>query len=71
MHYFGEFPNDPTNSFKNIDALHANLIFNPFPHTDIGIEYIHGRAEMDATPAGATSNVGRFDRIQTSAKVQF
>jgi hypothetical protein len=71
VHYFGEFPNDPTNSFKNIDALHANLIFNPFPHTDIGIEYIHGRAAMDATPAGATSNVGRFDRIQTSAKVQF
>jgi DcaP outer membrane protein len=72
-YYDGELPSDPVHSVRSIDSVHANLIFSPLPHTDIGIEYIFGHIKFDSfDPAtGATGPEGTAHRIQTSAKVSF
>jgi hypothetical protein len=72
-YYDGELPSDPTNSVRMVESVHANLIFSPLPHTDIGVEYIFGHIKFDGfNPAtGATGPDGTAHRIQTSAKVSF
>jgi len=85
-HYDHEDPLDPGNSYKNIDAVHANLIFDPpsIPGVEFGIEYIYSRIQMDGVlPVGAAfvgngvaavpgqGSSGTADRILATAKASF
>lgn len=59
-HYNNELPLDPGNSYKNLESVHANLIWAPLAlqsvghGVEFGLEYIYGRIEMDGPlPPGA------------------
>lgn len=71
--YDNELPRDQLNSIRSIDSVHANLLFNPFVNTTVGVEYVFGHIKKDAfDPAtGATGPDGWAHRIQTSAIVNF
>lgn len=78
--YDNEFPNDPLSSTKRMISAHANLIWAPTAHTEIGIEYLHGYlAVAGLTGAGGQSNnttgatapEGSADRVLVSAKYGF
>lgn len=71
--YDQELPLQPLLSVRSLDTAYANLLFNPFVNTTLGVEYSYGHIKREAfDPAtGATGPDGWVHRIQTSAIVAF
>lgn len=51
--------------FKNAQSAHLNLIWSPVSKTDLGIEYIHARREIQSGQSG------NLNRLQASAQYAF
>lgn len=50
---------------KRFQAAHLNLIWSPVANTELGVEYIHGRRELENGVSGTVN------RLQASAKYSF
>ncbi|MCR6632411.1 MAG: DcaP family trimeric outer membrane transporter [Magnetospirillum sp.] len=65
----------PVNTLENEYSFHANLIWSPIPRADVGIEYIHGEAELSgqtaANKALGYGNQGSMDRVQVGVLYRF
>ncbi len=73
VRYDNELPLQPLISVRSLDTAYANLLYNPFVNTTLGVEYSYGHVRKEAfDPAtGATGPDGWVHRIQTSAIVSF
>jgi outer membrane murein-binding lipoprotein Lpp len=71
--YDNELPLQPLLSFRSVDTAYANVLFNPWVNTTLGLEYSYGHVKKQAfDPAtGATGPDGYVHRIQSSAIVSF
>lgn len=54
-----------TTQTRRMQSAHLNLIWSPVPNTNVGIEYIYGRREVES---GST---GRLSRLQASVQTSF
>jgi len=55
----------PASTNKSTRSAHVNLIWNPVPNTDLGMEYIYGFRETE------DGLKGHLNRLQASAKYAF
>jgi hypothetical protein len=58
-------PDAPPSTNKSTQSAHANVIWNPVPNTDLGIEYIYANRETE------DGQRGHLNRLQASAKYTF
>ena len=57
---------------KQFDSVHANLIWSPIQRIDLGIEYIWGRREVEATAnTASTGTSGTISRFQFGGTYRF
>jgi len=67
-------PSGGTSSISSLSSVHANLIWSPIEHADVGIEYIYGQLEASKRTTdsnGSTADHGSAHRVQTSVKYSF
>ena len=65
----GLHSSNPSGTFgsvnKSAQSAHVNLIWSPVANTNLGVEYIYGRREIE------NGQTGKLNRIQASAQYSF
>jgi hypothetical protein len=66
-----EFPDNPTASARDITSASANLIWEPKPGVQVGVEYEWGRLNVVQAPAVGIGTTGVASHIETTVKYSF
>jgi len=73
--HFGTPAGDTALPIKELQSVHANLIWSPISSTDIGVEYIYGYIGLSSpqtdSVTGTKTSSGAASRIQGSVKYAF
>jgi hypothetical protein len=73
--HFGTPVGDSALPIKEMQSVHANLIWSPIASTDVGIEYIYGSVSLSSpqtdSATGTQASSGAASRIQGSVKYSF
>ena len=56
---------------KSLRTVHANLLWNPAPKSQVGVEFMHGQRKANPATAGGAERKGQDSRVQVSFQYNF